>query len=525
MAESARSRASPGNRLLRVGKRPLPLRGLMVGMRSEADNQAWRVCYRTSMKNLLLACCVPMFGGCTAAIPALHSAAVAVAAHASAAPVAVAAGAAGAGLGIGVIAGDDIRRLAQEAMDTRFGTQLAGTFGAFLQDSQTEAHGLVQAAMQAQREVPVVAGLQVQSAIATAQAAYRDKLNLKIERLGDQEKKFKADMESVIADLKSATDSTQKEAGDRAKLVAANLRLTTDVPQLRSFGPVFLFPFLPRQWITLRGSFPDSYARSSVPELSIDGKSYKALAYQADTLQFSVPTAAFEVAEPQAIVWKRAELIVPWDKPVWNITTSGELAKFGVEMGLLPHSFGRMTMEHTIANLRQEEKARVSDDYLFDAGDHDVEENRCLTLTPQELSDGWRIRRGTGAFVLSTRFAGTQNADWKDLGLQSESDRSVCWRALTVHAGATESGNPSSNIIWRISAKIWREVSDPGAASESVDLAWGSQHYFKYAAGTWKLRYSRIGGSVKEVESSDLSNPLIKVNSDASSVMISIYPF
>lgn len=480
------------------------------------------------MKTLLLACCVPILGGCAAAIPALHAGAAAIVAHASAAPVAVAAGAAGAagaGLGIGVIASDDIKRLAQEAQDTKFGTEPAGTFGAFLQHSQTEAHGLVQAAMQAQREVLVVAGLQVQSAIARAQAAYRDKLNLKIERLGDQEQKFKADMGSVIADLKSATDSTQKGAGDRAQLIAANLRLTTDVPQLRSYGPVFLFPFLPTQSITLRGSFPVSYGRSSVPELSVNGKSYKAFEYQADTLQFSIPTAAFEAAEPQAIVWKRAELIVPWDRPVWNITTSGELAKFGIEIGVLPNSFGRMSMEHKIPKLRQEEKARVSDDYLFDASDHDVEENRCLMLTPQELSDGWRIRPGTGAFVLNTRFEGTQNADWKDLGLQSESDRSVCWRALAVHAGATESGNASSKIIWRISAKIWREVSDPGVASESVDLAWGSQHYFNYAAGTWKLRYSRIGGSVKEVESSDLSNPLIMVRSDASSVMVSIYPF
>jgi hypothetical protein len=479
------------------------------------------------MKKLLLACCVPILGGCAAAIPALHSGAAAIAAHASAAPVAAAAGASGVGLGIGVIASDDIKRLAREAKDTQFGTQLAGTFGAFLQDSRTEAQSLVQTAMQAQREVLVVAGLQAQRAIARAQAAYRDKLKLKIERLGGQEKKFKTDLESVIADLKSGADSTQKEAGDRAQLIAANLRPSADAPQLASFGPIFLFPFLPTQSVTLRGKFPDSYARSGVPELSIDGKSYKAFEYQPDGLRFSIPTAAFDAAEPQAIVWKRTELIVPWDTPVWNIATSVELEKFGLVIGLLPHSFGSMNMQHKTARLRQEETAKVSDDFLFDASDHDVEENRCLTLTAQELSDGWRIRRGSGAFVLNRQLEGTQNADWKDLGLQNESDRSVCWRALTVHggSGATESGNASSKIMWRISARIWREVSDPDLASESVDLAWGSKHYFKYAAGTWKLRYSRIGGSTKELESSDLSNPLIKVSSDASSVTISVYPF
>jgi hypothetical protein len=429
-------------------------------------------------------------------------------------------------LGIGVIASDDIKRLAQEAKDTQFGTQSAGTFGAFLQDSQTEVQSVVQAAMQTQREVLVVAGLQAQTAIARAQAAYRDKLKLKFERLGDQEKEFKADLESVIADLKSGPDAMQKEAGDRAQLIAANLRLSAGAPQLASYGPIFLFPFLPTQSVTLRGKFPESYARSSVPELSIDGKSYKAFDYQTDGLQFTIPTAAFEAAEPRAIVWKRAELVVPWDTPVWNIATSVERAKFSIVMGLLPNSFGNMNMQHKTARLRQEETVKASDDFLFDASDHDVEDNRCLTLTPQELSDGWRIRRGSGAFVLNTRFEGTQNADWKDLGLQSESDRSVCWRALTVHGGsAAESGNPSSKIMWSISARIWREVSDPDLASDSVDLAWGSKHYFKYVAGTWKLRYSRIGGSTKVLESSDLSNPLIKIISDASSVMISVYPF
>lgn len=368
------------------------------------------------MRILLFACCLPMLGGCAGAIPALHAGASAVAAQAAAAPVAAAAGAAGVGLGVGVLVSDDLKRLSQEARDTQFGTQLAGTFGAYLQDSQTDVKKLMQTAMPAQREVLVVAALQAQSAIAKAQAAYRDRLNLKIDGLGGEEKKFKADMESVIADLRSASDPIQKNAGDRAQAIAASLRLTTDVPQLRSYGPVFLFPFLPNQSITLRGSFPASYGRSGAPELSIGGKSYTAFDYQADSLRFSIPTAAFEAAEPQAIVWKRAELIVPWDRPVLNITTTGELAKFGVEMAVLPQSFGRMTVERRIDEL-------------------------------------------------------------------------------------------------------------PAVAGESVDLAWGSKHFFKYAAGTWKLRYSRIGGSVKEVESSDLSNPLIRVNSDASSLTVSIYPF
>jgi hypothetical protein len=477
------------------------------------------------MKKLLLFCCVPILGGCAAAIPALHTGAVAVAAQVGAAPVAAAAGAAGVGLGIGVIASDDIRRLAQEAKDTKFGTNSAGTFGAFLQDTQTEIQSLLQAAMRSQREVLVVAGLQSQRAIAGAQAAYKDKLNLKIENIGEQEKKFKADLESVLADLKFGTDLTLRTAGDRAQRVAANLNLPTDKPQLSTLGPIFLFSSLPTQSITLRGNFPGSPARAGVPELSIDGKTYKAFDYDMESLRFSIPIAVFGVAEPQAIVWKKAELVVPWDTPVWNIATSIEKAKFSVVFGLLPHSFGSLTMRHKTAKPRQEEVDRGSDDFLFDASDHDIEENRCLTLTQQELSDGWSIRRGSGKFVLNSQFEGTRFADWKDLGLQSESDRSICWRVKAVLGPAAEGSEPSNKIMWRISARIWREVSDPDIASESIDLAWGSKHSFRYTPGNWGLRYTRIDGTAKELESSDLSNPLVRVFSDVSSVTISVYPF
>lgn len=481
--------------------------------------------FRVTMKKLLLACCVPMLGGCAAAIPMLKSSAVALAAKASAAPVAAAAASAGVGLGIGVIAGDDIKRLAQEAQDTQFGTQLAGTYGAILQDSQTEVQSLVQAAMQAQREVLVVAGLQVQSAIARAQAAHWDKLKLKIERLGDQERKFRADLDLVLIDLKSEVESTQKAAGDRAQLIASSLRLPANAPQLTSPGPIFLFSHLPAQRVTSRGKFPDSYARSSVPELSIDGKSYKAFDYWTDSLRFSIPTVALEVAEPQAIVWKKAELIVPWNTQVWNIGTSVELARFGVVVALLPHSFGRMDIQHKTARLRTDETSKVSDDFLFDSSEHDVEENRCLTLTPQELSDGWKIRPGSSAFVPNVRLEDAKNADWKDLGMQSENESSVCRRALAIHRAADVVDVGSGKMMWRISAGIRREVSEPVFTSENVYLEWGAKHTFKYAAGTWNLRYARIGGSAKELDSSDSSNPLIKINSDASSVTISTYPF
>ncbi|MFM9967477.1 MAG: hypothetical protein ACKVQK_03600 [Burkholderiales bacterium] len=476
------------------------------------------------MKNLFLACSIPILAGCAAIIPTLKSGAVALAAKASAAPVAAAAASAGVGLGIGVIAGEDFRRLAQETQDAEFGPQRAGTYGAFLKDSQTAVQSLVLGAAQSQREVLVVAGLQAQGTIVRAAAAYRDKLSLNLDRLGEPEKKFKTDLESVLADLKADVELTQKNAGDRAQRLTASLQVTTGAPHLTSLGPIFLFSHLPSQRVTARGRFPESYARSSVPEISIEGKSYKAFDYWPDSLRFSIPKAAFGEGEPQEIVWKKAELIVPWVSPQWNVASGAEPAKFGVVIGLLPHSFGNMNIQYKTTRLRQEETNKLSDDFLFDASERDVEENRCLTLTPEEFADGWRIKPGSSTFV-PTQVKDAQNAAWKDLGVQSENERSVCRRSLAIHrdAGAAESGG--GKMLWKIAVRLQREVSDPIVVEENRYLDWGTKHTFKYAPGTWRLRYARNGGSARELDAADSSNPLIRVNADASSVTISIYPF
>lgn len=450
-----------------------------------------------------------------------------VAAQISAAPVAAAVGAAGIGLGIGVLAGDDIKRLAQQAGDTQFGTQTAGTLGAFFQDAQTDIQKQVQAGMQAQREVVVVAGLQAQGALARAKVAYRDSVNLKVERLGDPERKFIAEMESVIADLKSTVDATLKQAGDRAQLMAARIRVTTDTPLLKSSGPLFLFPGLPYQTITLRGSFPAADGGAGVPELAFNGKSYKAFDVQSDTLRFSIPTAAFDAAEPTQIVWKSAELTVPWNTPVWNITTTTEFAKFSVLMGVLPHSFGRMVVEHKVARVRQEERTVQSGSFKTRLAATAGGEEHCLALAPADVAAGWRIRPGTGTFVADKPQVAELLSRWKDTKLRSESDQSVCWRSPASGAGSGEeaSGGAGDGIDWRLSATIWREVSESELATENIDLAWGGKQFFKYGAGTWKLRFTRTGSGPKEVAATDLSQPLIRVNADATTVAVSVYPF
>jgi hypothetical protein len=370
--------------------------------------------------------------------------------------------------------------------------------------------------------------LQVQTAIARAHVAYKDSLDVKANALGEPERNFKAEIGSAITSLGGAANQEIKKAGDRAQVIADKLRLPGGAPQVRSFGPIFLFPFLPFQSVNVGGSFPVEYPNGAIPQLTVNGKSYKALGYEAQSLTFSVRTVDLDAAEPEAIVWRKGELTIPWNKPMFDPFSRVGYENF-VVIGVLPHSFGRAAVEHRTNTVRREEKARLSDDFLPDSNPGGMEESRCLTLSPQELSDGWRVKAGSGAFVSKVRIEGESNIDRQDLGLQSENDRSICWRVRAIHGAdgytAAQNANSSGEMAWSISAMIWRDVNDSAVASEEIDLAWGSRHAFAYAAGTWKLRYSKFGGSPTEVQTADVSNPLVRINSDGHSVTISTYPF
>lgn len=463
-----------------------------------------------------LMACLPVLAGCASAIPALHSGAAALAAHASAAPVA-AAGAAGVGLGVGVVVSDDIKKLAREARDTSYGTPSPGTLGAYLQESQKTTVALVESAMKNQRDAQVSAGMQVHAVLARVQAAFRDSRHTKVEALAEPAAGVKGAMDSVLADLASASDKAVTAAGERARAVGVQVRLAPTVPQIRTSGAVYLFPSLPSQLITVGGVFPDEYPRDSPPELALNGKVYRAIETRRDSLRFYVPLADFDAPEPEQTVWRLADLTVPWNRQIVDLTSLTDVAKFSVAIGVLPHSFGSIEMESTVVSIRTEERVRVSEPFAFPESADKAETSRCLSLSAREISEDWRIRSGSGSVSPES----AQDADWEDLGVQSWSDRETCWK---VRALQQASDPPRAVASWRISVRMTRDVRETGTARERVDLPWGGRHAFK-VAGPWMLRRIHNDGTAREIVVQDLSDPLLNIRSEGATVRVSVYPF
>ena len=446
------------------------------------------------MRKLLIAvlvCVQLLLGGCAAVMTAAATHATAVAAAVDIAPLVLLTGAIGA-VGIAGVARNDV-----PSYD-------AGTFGAALHARYTEVELLVRGALTNGQEGLVAAGLQVQRAIARARIAYRDSLDTKIAALGAPEQAFERDLAGMLAMLSSGGSPAIKATGDRAQMVADRLPFPAGAPQVRSFGPLYLFSFLPFQTIAVRGTFPAEYEKGQVPWLSIDGKSYVAYSYSTQSIEFSVATSALASADRQGeISWYKGEVVVPWNRPLSDPLARSGYSNF-VMIGVLPDSLGRATLDVSTNVVRTEEKLRASEDFRLD----DSGQARCLRLSSQELADGWKIIPATGR---------VETAGPADAQFQSEDERSICATARAVE--------PADGGDWRVTARIGRNVTESRMTSESFDLKWGDNRTFAPPPGKWRLRYSLFNRGLAEVDGPDASGQFLRVASDARGIAIRTYPF
>jgi hypothetical protein len=282
----------------------------------------------------LLVGCQLLTSGCAAVVAAAGTHAALVATAIELAPIALIAGGVTA---VGIMG----------AAKNEPETYEAGTLGGFLQASQAESERLVDIGVRNQHEALVLAGLQVQRAVGRARLAYGPSLGRKDTALGEPERLFERQVGEILAALGSGRIDTIKEAGDRAQSIALRLRLPEDSPLVASTGPVYLFSFLPFQTVSVRGRFPAAYPNGAVPRLVVRGKSYNAYSYSTESIDFSLATNMLLADDPHAIAWSKAELVVPWDKPLFGPLSRGHSEI--VLIGVLPDSLGRATVTTTIA--------------------------------------------------------------------------------------------------------------------------------------------------------------------------------
>ena len=402
-----------------------------------------------------------------------------------------------------------------------------GTLGGFLRKAQNEIDLLVRDAMRDQREAVVAAGLQAERAVSRARVAYRESLGRKDADLGPSERKFETEVGRILADLAAGANESIDAAGERARQLGNALRFPDGAPEVFSFGPQYVFAFLPFQTITIRGRFPAAYEKTEVPRLTVNGKSYPAYSYGTESIEFSVPAGSLPPSGgPDTIAWHKAELAIPWTRPLFDPLQRSGYSNF-VVLGVLPDSPGRATVEHRTDVAGTEEQTRTSGAFELEPPLEGSRETRCLELSAEDVAAGWKLVPGSARIAFGPLAGSAGGAGAENLGLASETSRSACWSVRAAQADGSDTADRGQRMqsgSWKITAGVRREVLRSSIARESFDLSWGARRTFPYPPGTWKMRYALFNRAPAETDKAR-SSAFIRIAADSQGVTIRTFPF
>jgi hypothetical protein len=404
----------------------------------------------------------------------------------------------------------------------------AATLGAAFQAALNKAGDLIRQAREAGDDLLLATGVEIQNAIISAQIAYESSLNKTKEAYDDSEKKTVTDIDNI---LQTAIQKGAHAAHDllgQTQLIANSLPFATKIPQVGGYAPHFLLPGGDTIGLQVSGNFPFGFDTKNAPFITVplsggDTKKVDAASYGTTFMSFNIPKSLCGTPTKTEVKPCSVSLIVPWDASRWYSVFGRSIKQgtFRLEFGVLPATPGRFQLTHLAPGPPQHEEnpARASDVFTFDSSDSDIEDNRALRLTADEIAAGWRIKPNTAHFDLVRHIEGVEGHDWYNMGYQNGSDVEVIWRARTERKHIGSSGK----IQWRIVCTIQRNVPVTVNVPEEIPPVWSMSRTFDYPAGKWKLIWTRFDGAVHEFNSTDVNSNFVKVNASGDSLRLSTY--
>jgi hypothetical protein len=257
--------------------------------------------------------------------------------------------------------------------------------------------------------------------------------------------------------------------------------------------------------------------------LTIGNQTINASGFGTTFMTFNVARTLCGPATANVVESCSATLNVPWDASRWYNVFGRNVAHgvFKLELGVLPLSPGKLTLAHQTTAKQHEDLVRPSDVFTFDSSNDDIEENRSLRLTGDEVAAGWRIVPNSARFDLVEHIEGVEGHDWYNMGYQGGSDAEVIWRARTERKHAGSSGK----IRWRIVCHIARDVTTMPTVNEDVTLTWALARSFDYPAGKWKATWRRFDGASRDITKTDIDSSYLQIIATGDSFRLTTFGF
>jgi hypothetical protein len=401
------------------------------------------------------------------------------------------------------------------SQDVVTGLAAGATVGIGLNLLMDKISTLIEQAKNAGLTLEMEAGRQVYLGLQSAQNAYRESLNLTLDRADQSVRTALSQFNSMVNDVQSNTFGNLDVLTRRVQTSVNSLPFRPHQPQVASIRPNFVAPLGGANGVvSLRyaGNFEFASRREFRPKLMV-GNSTQAVLSSNTTqdLSFSVPAAVLRArnsATANKVAFVPAVLEVPWTETrLGGIRRIRRTDTYKTLIGVLPQSPGDIRIVHYVPRQITDEQVFTSPEYTQCSLDECANMDRIDVPYSVSPDAGWTVVRNTS--TLSARWREGDHS-WSFV---SDDGKAVRYNVTTVHKQIGTSGK----VIFTISFRESKTRTETDSTIEVINdrtttgLRWGDQITRPYVTGSYKILFTAFDGSHTEFTGVDDTNKFLKV--------------
>jgi len=400
--------------------------------------------------------------------------------------------------------------------------------GSELNSILSQVETLIQEAGAQGQLLSVQAGEQVQTAIASFQAAYQEDLTKSVDSVDNAVKQQLNSLQQMANALASGVAGTIASAGNQATVLINQLPFTDKYPQVKSVAPPLFAPNSAapngQLEVTMTGNFYWASHPGYTPDLMVNGSTYAATAPTTTTLDFWVPESIFPAPTAATIGVKVLTVAIPYQTGV--IFHKRRVATYQLPISLLPATPGTVVLHQYTPGPPVYHYTTLESPPGVTSGTppyHQQGDPNDLTLPYEAPAPAypWSLDpNGPVNFQLVNCHA--------DPSVSALSGGQVGFSVFTPHHPTVFGIGSGSAIInfWFTYQIVMTTQGPPGDHQTPVPLAWGGSESIGVTPGAWSVDVTPFQGAPQigirsnaEVPSGIL--PFIQVQDNGSYVTIS----
>lgn len=385
------------------------------------------------------------------------------------------------------------------------------TLGFALNSAADRIETAIRTAGEAGRGIAVQAGTEAYIAVQNAKVAFDDSLNKAVDKLDDTGTRKLQEIQTMVNDLESNTDSKIATVSAQAQQISNTLPFANTTPQLTSFSPHFQARTEgPGQLeIEFKGNFLFAHQEDFKPSLQVGDKAYPPAENTTQSLKFLVSPPAAEKADDK-ITLVKLKLSIPYQEKTALIFKKRKTGTYDLLIGNLPASPGKIVLSKKKVTQTTETQHIKTQTWQQHSSNDDLKD----VIYEGPAHPGWTVVDNSVRFVVEWR-QGDENDQWSKTFVRA--NPSVVFKVTTIHHGIGTSGK----VNFYFEYDIQRPQPVESWTPEAIDLTWGQSRAFPAEPNGWKVTFDSFDKQHQEFVSPTLAR-FLQVRVEGANVVLSV---